>query len=219
MKPQFNNLCSKAVGPGRNSRVQLQEVMGCENWVMILIREIAMLEDKEKINHTTSIAQRLNLAKKIKSIKGNLIVGIQSFENQGFYSSSQNRESAVQCTTFIFAYASLVYLAIATDNPDYNEIAQYVTHVIWAINRLSNFPWILRGLTWPFCISGCMAVLEQRQRFRRIAALDGCFNLRKPLQIMETYWELRDRDQHSRDQHHAPWFQAMARVGQHVLLV
>jgi hypothetical protein len=106
---------------------------------------------------------------------------------------------------------------MATGSPDYDEIAEWVSRAIWAFDCLPNHLWVFRGLTWPFCITGCMARFEQRERFKELAAINDCYNLQAPLQVMETCWELRD--QHLRDQHSVHWFHAMDSLGGHILLV
>ena len=43
LRPQYCDICTD--GLGDNSKLPLRNIIGCENWAMVLIREIAVLCD------------------------------------------------------------------------------------------------------------------------------------------------------------------------------
>lgn len=217
-KPQYDNVCAKALGPASNSRIKIQEVMGCENWVMVLIREASRLQDDIVLVNDMPYGHRRQLYRRIESIKECFRDGIRRTEIDLSDSPSPRREMAVQCTTYVFACAGLVYVsAITGADPDAPDILDGVSRAVVTFEHLAPGSWVLRGLAWPFAITGCMANSEQRSNFSGIPSRKRCHGWKSFVEIMETCWRTYYDDLN--DQRKCRWLQAMEKLGRHMLFV
>jgi C6 transcription factor Pro1 len=218
-----------------DSKVQLRNIMGCENWVMILIREIAVLDDwkrrmmaggvlsvRELVRKSGSIEERLETG--IANLTANLTELVNSAKGvTADFHEKISKHAIVKRATHAFACATRVYLnaVISGPNPNLLEIRDSVARTIDALAALPD-PQLVRSVVWPFCIAGCMVGPDQEQSFRDLAFAaeinEKTFGTSwRALEVMETCWLVRQSPDINLND--CDWFGAMKRLGKHVLLV
>jgi len=205
--------------------IHLEDLIGCQNWVIILISEISLLDTWKKEAEKTQKLSIGELAKRGRQIEQRLREKLADIENTpSIRASSGNLSemlSASTCTeiTKIFALSAITYLhvVISGAHPELPEIIESVSKTIIALQHLSD-PKLLRNLIWPFCISGCLALEEQYATFRDFisaarvtqSTFGTCFEAFK---IIEECWEMRKACLYNCD-----WVSAMNKRGHYVLL-
>jgi hypothetical protein len=208
--------------------------MGCENWAMLLIMDIAVLDEWKKsvqasgklsmsqlVSRGVQIEKRLGdgLDKNSGTIGGFREHSITSNANHLGYDSKYT-----SCViTRIFACSALVYLHVVVSGafPELPEIRASVSRTIAAFQMLPD-QGLVRSLTWPFCIAGCMALPEQEDFFRDIVSttrkvIPVFGNSGKALAVMEECGRMRKS--HGHEIGPAYWGTAMRSLGFNILLV
>ncbi|OBT77635.1 hypothetical protein VF21_03718 [Pseudogymnoascus sp. 05NY08] len=211
----------------------LDKIMGCENWAMLLIMDIAFLDDwKRNLQISAQLSMR-ELVTRATHIERRLEDGIR--DNSSRLSQLTNHSipsilgtrvheptHLVLLITRIFACSALVYLDVVVSGayPDMPEIRENVSRTIEAFRAMPEIA-MTNSLTWPYCIAGCMAIEEEQMFFRGLAvSSDGDAptfgNFSKALPIIEECWRLRREEKW-----HQPvdWRTAMNSLGTSVLLV
>lgn len=220
----------------------LDKLMGCENWVMLSIRDITALDcwkARMQENNQLSILELASRASRIEAkLENGLEVNFNTANNPDVsemdicgqvaqtYDSfllEYGSKDVRPLVTRIFACSALVYLhtVVSGANPDLPEIHQNVSRAIAAFQALSN-PNLVRGLAWPMCIAGCMASREQRNCFRDIASRNNidrfAFGSSKhAFNIMEECWKMQDSD--DQENGATTWKDAMKKLNLTILLV
>ena len=179
--------------------------MGCENWAVLCIMEIDFLRDWKRQSQVDGYFSLRELVKRSSQIDRRLEDGIR--QSSETWNSNLQRENLdndprhlVPLVTRIFACAAVVYLHVVASGPHTksHEIRESVSRTISAL-RVVPFKGMISSLTWPFCISGCMAMEEDWDFFRSLAVEDGAGsssfgNSSKALAIIEECWRLRKED-------------------------
>lgn len=203
--------------------IQLDKMMGCENWALISIAKISKLalwRTEREERGLLSMVELFNRAAHIESaLKRGLAENLRSAELTGPIASKR----AVSIITRIFASSALTYLHIVTygAKPELHEIRDSVSMSITALTELPD-PLLLRNIVWPFCVTGCMALKEQESAFSDLiieAKLDvNTLGAEwKVFTILKECWKGRGR--YSQVADGWPWCSAMSRLGYKVLLV
>jgi hypothetical protein len=230
-RPQFADTCAEAFG-AKDSKVRLRNIMGCENWVMIIIRDIAVLDGSRRNGQETDLTNDEDITRKHFELKERLQLGLaEPWESHLSLLTGWTKDRAaenwlIQATpivTHIFACAAMVYLTVVVSGPDpyLPEIRDAVAKSLDIFNALPNVQ-MLRSLLWPFCITGCMAQKDQESLFTNLALQAGISihdpsNSWRAVQVMEACWQIRSEGYH--ENLPADWFTAMSRLGYQVLLV
>ena len=234
LRPQYAGICAAALD-NADSKVQLQHLMDCKNWVMTIIREIAVLEDWKKGMVSDGVLNVRELVRRAGDIEQRLEIGtaklterlLQVSNRYGAYVKNYmdrcSKDLVVSKITHVFACAAQVYLNVVVSgpNPKLPEVRECVARTLTALNALSAAE-LIRNVAWPFCIAGCMAAHDQEQNFRDLAFAakidEHIFGTSwKAMEVMETCWMMRrslETDPNSTD-----WLAAMKKLGSHVLLV
>ena len=236
LRPQYSDFCT--AGLGDSSKLQLKRIMGCENWAMILIREIAVLSDWKRRVSEEGIPNVLELAKRANAIKSRLNERIhilvaeldQALDDQDISEKASSsrvrnrREHIIRKVTHAFACAAKVYLHVVVSgaNPDLPEIVDSVSSTLSAMRSLPD-PHLIRKLVWPFCIAGSMAKGNQRQAFKDLASNAGIEenafgNSWRAFEVMQTCWNMHDGSR-GNEQCKGDWLDAMKALGHQVLLI
>jgi len=211
----------------------LDKIMGCENWAMLLIMDIAFLDEW---NHNLEVGDQLSrpeMVTRASHIKRRLQDGIR--DNSSSLSQLtiqsvpsildtglQKARHLILLITRIFACTALVYLDVVVSGayPEMPEIRENVARAIESLRAVPHIA-IMNSLTWAYCIAGCMAIEEEQAFFRALAvSINGdspAFgNFPKALAIIEECWRLRrEENQHQP----VDWRTAMNSLGINVLLV
>lgn len=209
----------------QGSRIRLEELVGCENWVMAVIFQISKLGNWKKeseSNHRLSISE---LAKRGAEIEvclqerlTNILVQSAIQEDSFPEPTSRFSNSARVTMTKIYALAALTYLHVTISGPisELPEITESVTRTVAEFTSLSDAR-LLRYLVWPFCITGCLASEEQHSVFRTLIQT-GDFNERtvgtcmEAFKVMEECWQRRTRLRN------CDWISVMESLGHLILL-
>ena len=154
------------------------QIMGCQDWVMVKIREIATLcrwKDDMQAKRVLSLRDlALRAAELEKSLEAGLvaldadIAAVQPDNDLLLAIEPYDYGSARVhlLVTYIFASAALTYLftIVSGANPNLSEIQGSVTKTISKIRQLPHLKF-LGNLSWPLCITGCLSIGQNRDIF------------------------------------------------------
>ncbi|KAH0844851.1 hypothetical protein FOPE_09208 [Fonsecaea pedrosoi] len=204
-KPQFADICAAAFGAS-DSKVRLRKIMGCENWVMVIIRDIAVLDGYRRGGQEGQLRRGEDVCQKYIELKERLQLGLaEPWESylQLLARGSTDRAAEtwlVQATpivTHVFACAALVYLTVVLSGPDPHlpEIRDAVSRSLKIFSVLPDVR-LLHAMLWPFCVTGCMALKDQESLFEELAVKAGTLTQGpgvwlRALQVMKTCWQIR----------------------------
>lgn len=208
--------------------IHLEQFMGCENWVMMVIMEISILNhwklsrERAGLLSTIDLARRaIDIEKVLKSgLEGTIKSGKPVSSSDAHWPLDRNWGSRRTATvTKAFAYASTTYLHVVVSGaiPELPEIRDSVSQTIEEFKEMLH-PLEIESLVWPFCVTGCMATEGQRDFFTDLissAKISGSSSGQtwKAFQIVKECWRLR-----STDSGNADWKSAMESLGYRVLL-
>ncbi|KUJ10404.1 uncharacterized protein LY89DRAFT_596526, partial [Mollisia scopiformis] len=207
--------------------IQLEQFMGCENWVMMVIMEISILNKWKLSRERAGLLSTIDLARRAIKIETLLKSGLErmvksekptsSFEEHWDRNWVSRRTATV---TKAFAYASRTYLHVVVSGaiPELPEIRESVSQTIEEFKRMLH-PLEVESLTWPLCVTGCMATEGQRDFFADLMSSakiteSSSGQTWKAFQIVKECWRLRNTDSGNVD-----WKSAMDSLGYRVLLI
>ncbi len=193
----------------------LQKMMGCENWVMVTMANIALLEEWKKTVSSDNLSLQ-ELVQRAFRIEASLQDGIARLLARRPALTRIDLDSNI--ITEIFACAAITYLHVVVSGPHLKlpEIHHSIARTLETLTTLPSR--LLIRISWPFCITGCMAAPEEEAIFRALvltAAQAGANTgtAWKGLQVMEECWRLRSAGET------ADWTTAMKSLGLRILLV
>lgn len=215
-------------------RIPFEKLMGCEDWAMRLIHDIATLGERKRRSGRTGGVNAWDLVGQAADIQRQLEAGLQDLSSSPYEMTGSegpptvgiqdSSDSLIPMITRIFATAALIYLQVIVSgpHPELPEIRQGVSQIMVALNALPNRD-LVRNLLWPVCIAGCMATVEHEWYWRYLLSDPSCNQKwsfgypSKVLEIMEECWRLR-RDQ-SGETMGVDWKTAMDNLDMRVLLI
>ena len=165
--------------------IELHGLMGCQNWAMITIGEIAELKswkDKESQLGSLDIHQVAEAANNIQSelqIRDAQICNeIDSIRER--YSGPPPHHRTVlyqKYTTLVitrmFVCAALVYLqTVVSSDLSILNISAALSNFMAIMSHVPD-PRMFRGLVWPLCVMGCMASSQPHQETFRNTITDA----------------------------------------------
>jgi len=207
--------------------IHFEKVVGCENWVLLAIKDVVLLDQWKNEMKTTgqlSVRELVTRGNEIESrLNGeleNIEAGKRTTRRTGNLLTIDH-DILKSTVTRVYHFAALVYLHVTISGalPSLPEIGHAVTQSIEAFKSLPD-PEMVNNLIWPFCIAGCMATEGDQDFFREFSRFgnptDGKFGASKARVIMEECWRLRQVDHSSGE---ADWKIAMQSLGFQILLV
>ncbi|KAF4627672.1 hypothetical protein G7Y89_g10480 [Cudoniella acicularis] len=221
--------CDNAI---EEAAIQFERAIGCENWVVMAIKDVARLNHwktnrkatgqlsmRELVSRGIEIENRLNsgLEKNLQKIQQFITPGI----DRNHYSLRKNHSYISSCVTRVYCCAGLVQLhvVISRAHPELPEIHDGVTRAMEAFKALPD-PEIINSLVWPLCIVGCMASEQDEGSFLKLARCanpsDSTLGAAKARTIMEECWRLRRLDPGSGN---VTWKTAMDSLEFNILLI
>ncbi|KAF6833092.1 hypothetical protein CPLU01_05771 [Colletotrichum plurivorum] len=193
--------------------LDLSSVMGCQNWAMLALGDVALLESELGKTDLATLTGR------ISAILSRLDEGIRYLDE---IQRELKTPSLCQSVTRVYATTVLSQLRAfsATPKTFANEVGESITEVI---RSLQNVPdWVsLRGVTWPLAVAGSLARPDQQPYFEGLLEkiLDtsgtGFTNCGTVLHILRESWKHQDPEGHDIN----PARSAMKRLGIRALLV
>ncbi|KAH7126505.1 fungal-specific transcription factor domain-containing protein [Dactylonectria estremocensis] len=217
-------------GSGNVPTLSIEEIMGCEAWVLLAISDISILDSWKNECKKSGNLIEADLISRAESIETSIKQGLARLDGKAHSEKSesiqgnkpaQTLEALLQqsnCSygytllvpelnrhiTRIWAHAAYLYVLVVLLGwqPTEPRIRRNCTMMIELFNNISSPIW-LRSLAWPFCVSGCLALGEDREEFRRIgSAMEGLLGFgtaREALSIMAKVWSQGDMDAESWD--------------------
>lgn len=203
--------------------IRFDKLMGCENWAVRVIWQIASLAEWKTRMEASGGVSNWELLRRGAEIKESLQAGNKTFELTERTTSLDTSQSTIREVTRIFASAALVYLEVTISGPHPNipEIRQAVSNTMLTLTELPDKT-LVRNLLWPICIAGCMSASEHEPYWRNLLSgvnpNDDLLGYSvKVLRIMEKCWVMR-RSQ-SKTVVTVDWLTAMRELDMKVLLV
>lgn len=181
-------------GTGAYDMIRCDQFIGCQNWVMSAILDVGILDRWKRGEEENGRLSLRELAVRAKAIEDALENGTRQLSS----SSSSSPSEAVSTITGIYATATLTYLhtVVSGLNPALVEIQQSVSRTIELLKQLSDWH-LVPSLTWPLCVTGCMASPDQESFFQSLVFLAGIGpqslkNTWTVLRIMRDVWSAGD---------------------------
>ncbi|KAF7562827.1 hypothetical protein G7046_g1326 [Stylonectria norvegica] len=194
--------------------IDLEDVVGCQNWVLMRIGEIAALDAWKQRCKRVGDLDVMQLVHCAKGIKDSLETQFTRFENTpvrtpgtcGNLLDSFSRNYRITSTpsasqgalvTRVWAHAAFIYLSVVVSGwqPASVEVRYHVSRVIELLTVQISPPELLRTMVWPFCVAGCLAEPAQEASLRGMVEALQPQNIfgttRKALEIMENVWRNR----------------------------
>ncbi|KAI3580716.1 fungal-specific transcription factor domain-containing protein [Fusarium oxysporum f. sp. albedinis] len=196
----------------------LEEVTGCQTWVLLAISDISSLSRWKKdqmISGKLSKDELIYQATSLDRILNNALDKLGQYDNKehisqhirplesllnqsGYpYGYSYSPPEAKLPLTRIWIHAARTYLLSVklVSSTETSELEISVEQTIQSFGAITSSPW-LRWLAWPLCVAGIYASKEQRPAICEIMALVRGFNAFGTIQavfdIIEKTWQKRD---------------------------
>jgi hypothetical protein len=216
----YNGILSKTSQAHEPGLLNLEDFVGCQNWILRAIAETSALDQWKKQAKRAGALDIMELVHRATSIQDDLREGTVRLEEaasgpgafaslspyqplevilarsnitNGLTASQRIDQSVV---SRIWAHAAEIYLTTVLSGWQPRNI-QLRTHVAYAVDLLSTIdnPSWLRALAWPFCVAGCFATEDEEMAFRNVANASGGLamfgTMRDALAIMEKVWSMR----------------------------
>jgi hypothetical protein len=200
---------------GTDPLIDLEAVVGCQNWALLQIGEIAVLDAWKQQRKRAGTLDVIELVHRATAIKDSLEAHLTQLETNPVIipkegsslldvftaeSCQQSRTSASQSSmaTHVWAHAALIYLFVVVSGwqPASVDVRYHVGRIIEVVTCHISPPALLRTMVWPFCVAGCLAEPAQEAHLRgMVEALQppNVYGMvRKALEIMENVWRNRD---------------------------
>jgi hypothetical protein len=201
---------------------KLKDMLGCEDWVMLTILDIAVLKDwKQKMKNSGTLSLR-ELTRQADLIEDRLNDWLATSASTKS-SIKSFREEQQRMVTDMYVSGALVFLHVVVSGfyPDIPEIQQSVLQTLRALEYIRehsaiNFP------SWPFCVAGCLALESEYPRFRALLpppkiGEHPLVMSKWTLEILEECWSIRKSQPEGEEI--CSWVTAMNYLGTRLLLL
>ncbi|KAH8677363.1 fungal-specific transcription factor domain-containing protein [Xylariales sp. PMI_506] len=191
---------------GSNSQIQLEHIMGCQNWVMIEIARISVLREnynqiaRDHLIECAELAQTADdISRKIQFELAQMTLGDLDISRRNAPQDAETISDPRRVITYIFANMASVYLHLVTHDFQKLEIlAPSVTAVVTAV-RTQSAANILPALVCPLFLIGLVASHNDQQFFRGIFTSPPVMNSSLQhrgaiLLILEDVWRRRSTE-------------------------
>jgi hypothetical protein len=200
---------------GSDPPINLEDVVGCQNWALLHIGEIAALDAWKQQSKRAENLDVMELVRRATAIKESLQEHLLRVETDPISTSNERSSlldiftsdfgqqiktpaSQSSLVTRVWAHAAFIYLFVVVSGwqPASADVRYHVGSLIELLTNQISPPVLLRTMVWPFCVAGCLAVPAQETHLRgMVEALQppSVFGtVRKALEIMENVWRNRD---------------------------
>jgi hypothetical protein len=199
----------------------MTDVMGCENWIMEVIGDLATLDAQRTCLGQDHFEQSRRSAEHclldgIERIRRRQVRVAPVFVDPNAKMDTQLEYSTPDYVSLAFAESALVWCHFLATCPDGVRSANCKAAVAQAVETLSQAPEStpLRGLVWPICIAGSLASKEQQHLVQEIMdrtarqANTSFGNCGPVMEVIRHCWEEQ-----------VDWRTAMATNSNYVLLI
>ncbi len=191
--------------------VQLSSLVGCQNWVLLAVSRITLLDAWKKDMKKSARLSTIELVDRASHISRTLNDGIsrldkatsgpqkdKSLNFRSYFNGHLSTSSRSTISTRIWAHAAHIYLAVVVSGwqPSNAEIRCGVSQMLELL-RTVDCSTHLRTLAWPLCVAGCMSEAgsheqELRNLLTGMDELSMVGALGEARKIMERVWENRE---------------------------
>lgn len=190
--------------------INLEDAVGCQNWVLLQIGEIAVIDAWKQQCKKAGRLNVMELVRRATFIKDSLESRLSRLEADPAptketsslldvftaHHGQQSRTPASQSSlvTRVWAHAAMIYLSIVVSgwHPASVDVRYHVSQIVELLTHRISPPALLRTTVWPFCVAGCLAEPLQEVHFRVMAEalqpLSVFGTVHKALEIMENVW-------------------------------
>ncbi|KAF2173543.1 hypothetical protein M409DRAFT_15823 [Zasmidium cellare ATCC 36951] len=199
--------------------IDLKTVIGCENWVMLHIGEIAALDAWKQTCKREGTLDVMQLVQRATSIKTTLEARIASINTRSasngenvkplnlldaFHTQAHPGTDQIALVTEAWAQAAMAYLFVVVSGwqPASPDIQFHVQRTIDILSQLSP-PSLLRTMVWPFSVAGCLVEPDREAHLRGLVrplqppSVFGAVH--KALVMIEGVWASRGKFNADRD--------------------
>ncbi|KUL83746.1 hypothetical protein ZTR_08665 [Talaromyces verruculosus] len=191
--------------------IDFEDAIACQNWVILQIGEIAVLDAWKHERKRAGNLDVIELVHRATAIRDTLETRLAQLETNPFTDSTSNLDSfiayytqqskmpASKCVSVsrVWAHAALIYLFVVVSGwqPASVNVRYHRGQILELLSQVSP-PALLRTMVWPFCVAGCLAEPAQESHLRAmVEALQppSIFGtVHKALEIMEYAWHNHD---------------------------
>ncbi|KAF8852887.1 hypothetical protein BDZ45DRAFT_707235 [Acephala macrosclerotiorum] len=175
--------------------INLAAVIGCQNWVLLQIGEIAVLDAWKQRCKRAGNLDVMELVHRAKSIKDSLEAHLTQLETNPVIVPKEGN-SLLDVLTADYCQQSNASQSSLVTGPASIDVRYHVGRIVELITRQLSPPALLRSMVWPFCVAGCLAEPAQEAHLREMVESlqpPSVFGtVRKALEIMENVWRNRD---------------------------
>ncbi|KAK9234518.1 fungal-specific transcription factor domain-containing protein [Lipomyces kononenkoae] len=179
--------------------INLEAALGCQNWALLQIGEIAVLDAWKQRRKRAGNLDVMELVHRASAIKNSLEAHLTSLETDPvIISKGGSSMLASSLVTRVWTHAAYIYLFVVVSGwqPASVDVRYHVGRIVELLTRQISPPTLLCTTVWPFCVAGCLAEPAQEAHLRgMVEALQppSLFGtVRKALEIMENVWRNRD---------------------------
>ena len=187
------------------SAIKLENIMGCKNWAVLQIAQIAALHELKTQALEQGCVHTVELDCRANNIRHELHTGLAEYSLSALELSSYSNpatfnvsNSEIYIITRIFILAGFIYLHLVVQGYQV-ETQELRSHVMEAMMMLqTKIPiHLMHVITCPLFIIGSVVKQEEerdffRQRFSSVPILDPSLEHRsKILPILEEIWRMR----------------------------
>lgn len=205
-----------------NGQHRLRDLLGCEDWVLMTVLEISVLNDWKLQMNTDGTLSMRDLIRRADVIETVLNDGIKSAAAAESSLRSFN-ERQQHMVTNLYLNAALVFLHVVVSGfyPSVTEIHQSVLQTLRALEYMEEHSPIYFPV-WPYCVAGCLAQEDDYPRFRALVRphTEGRHPpvlSRWTLEILEECWKTRRSQKESEET--CSWATAMNQLNFRLLLI
>lgn len=217
---------SKVRNNKKVGNLRLEHVVGCNTSIMENIRTISELQAWKHDQALNGSLSFIELARRALKAEQELNQARQNnLELSMIHTPNSNSKTcSVHVITNIFACAASIYLHVVVSGarPEIPEIKKSVTDTIEALTAIPNVE-IVKCLTWPICITACLADGDNRAFFEKLEkgiADEYGVNQKvlRGIKIARECWRLGDRKGERAAGKTYDWRDGMASLGEMALL-
>lgn len=195
-------------------KIRMESFFGCQGWVLVAVADIALLDAWKKEAKAQGKFRADDLAEHGALLQGRLQRGLARLERDSFRrqpydlttvlrsyyrpdAAHQARADEQVAATRIWALAATAYLSVVVSGwrGAVRAAASGIAVAMQLLYGISS-PAVLRSLSWPFYVLGCLATKEQEQLFSHMATSMGPLlefgTVGEAMRIMRRVWEMRD---------------------------
>lgn len=163
------------IGKDNKPLIDLEAGVGCQNWVLLQIGEISVLDAWREQCHLSGNLDMMQLVQRATPIQNALTsrlsqlappIGVATerkdlleLMNTDMTSSSHGADRRSSTITRIWALSALIYLDVVVSGwqPANTTTHAHVNDIIELISHHLSTTALVRTIVWPICVAGCLA--------------------------------------------------------------